>query len=73
MPSIVGPVQITSINSGGILHFGDAVVISPKEATKSANGSGSGNIGLFVLTNNLLNGNNILDTKLVDQPILGNN
>ncbi|MBM7694005.1 spore germination protein PF [Peribacillus deserti] len=72
MPSFVGPVQITSVDSGGIAHFGDAVVISPKEATKSVSGSGGGNTGLLILTNNLANGNLVNDANLVDQPILGN-
>ncbi|WP_026692687.1 spore germination protein [Peribacillus kribbensis] len=73
MPAIVGPVQITSNSSGSIVHFGDTAVISPKEGIKTFYGSGSGTIGLFVLNNNIVSGNLVLDTNLIDQPIVGNN
>ncbi|PLT30427.1 spore germination protein [Peribacillus deserti] len=73
MPSFVGPVQITSVATGGIAHFGDALVISPKEATKSVSGSGAGNTGLLILTNTLANGNLVNDANLVDQAMVGNN
>ncbi|WP_163101661.1 spore germination protein [Peribacillus alkalitolerans] len=71
MPAIVGPIQVVSI-SGGNIQFGDTFVVSPKSATKSVAGSGSANTGIFIITNNGISANNILDTNLVDQPILGN-
>ncbi|WP_026694124.1 spore germination protein [Peribacillus kribbensis] len=74
MPSFgYGPVQITHNSAGGIIQFGDSVVISPKEANKTTNGSGSGNTALMVVNNNLLNGNSVIDPNIVDQPMIGNN
>lgn len=72
MPAITGPVQIINVD-GGIVQFGDAVFISPKSSSKSFSGSGAGNTGGFIITNNGLSASNVLDTNLVDQPILGNN
>lgn len=72
MPAIIGPVQIFNVN-GGSVQFGDTLFISPKSASKSSHGSGSGNIGGFVITNNALSGTNTLDSNLVDQPVTGNN
>ncbi len=72
MPAIVGPVQIFHVG-GGVVHFGDTAVISPKNATKTFEGSGSANSGGFIVTNNGISGTNILDTNLVDQPTVGNN
>ncbi|MBA9025235.1 MULTISPECIES: spore germination protein [Bacillaceae] len=73
MPAIVGPVQVTSIDGGGIVQFGDSLAISPKSSSKSVTGSGSGNTGLFIFNANGLSGSNILDLAGVDQPIAGNN
>ena len=72
MPAIVGPVQIIGVE-GGSIQFGDALVLSPKSASKSVYGSGSGNTGLLVIANNGLNANNTFDVNAVDQPILANN
>ncbi|MFB6465270.1 spore germination protein [Cytobacillus sp. Hz8] len=72
MPSIVGPVQIIHV-SGGVVQFGDTVYISPKNSSKVVEGSGSGNNGGLIVNNNGLNGNNILDQNLIDQPTVGNN
>lgn len=71
MPAIIGPVQI--INVSGIVQFGDAVFISPKSNSKTILGSGGSNTGGFIITNNGLNANNVLDTNLIDQPNIGNN
>lgn len=65
MPAIVGPIKLN--NSGGIVQFGDALNVSPKSASKSVSGSGGGITGDFVLTNNLLNLNQVLDPDLLDQ------
>ncbi|SFA79484.1 MULTISPECIES: spore germination protein [unclassified Bacillus (in: firmicutes)] len=72
MPAIVGPVQIVNVG-GGTVQFGDTVIISPKSASKANSGSGSGNTGGFIITNNGISASNVLDTNLVDQPITGNN
>lgn len=72
MPAIIGPVQIVSVG-GGILQFGDTVYISPKTSSKTFSGSGGFNTGGFIVANNGLSGTNVLDTKLIDQPIVANN
>ncbi|MGG0719151.1 spore germination protein [Robertmurraya massiliosenegalensis] len=72
MPAIVGPVQVINLG-GGVLQFGDSLFISPKSASKSMSGSGAGNTGGFIVTNNLISASNTLDTNLVDQPLAGNN
>ncbi|HWJ77670.1 MAG TPA: spore germination protein [Niallia sp.] len=72
MPTIIGPVQI--VNTGdGIVQFGDSLFISPKENSKATIGSGTGNQGAFVITNNPLNASNYTDGSIVDQPTTGNN
>ncbi|MBS4212195.1 MULTISPECIES: spore germination protein [Neobacillus] len=72
MPAIIGPVQIVNV-SGGIVQFGDTFYISPKSTSKTAAGSGGFNTGGVVIANNGLSGTNVVDTKLLDQPIVGNN
>jgi len=72
VPTIIGPVQI--VNTGdGIVQFGDSLFISPKENSKATIGSGTGNQGAFVITNNPLNASNYTDGSIVDQPTTGNN
>ncbi|PLR81963.1 hypothetical protein CVD25_05630 [Bacillus canaveralius] len=71
MPAIIGPVQIINVGSG-IVQFGDAVYISPKHASKSVSGAGASNTGGFIITNNGININNVIDTNLLDQPVVGN-
>lgn len=72
MPAIIGPVQIVNVG-GGVVHFGDALYISPKVASKTNAGSGGFNTGGVVIANNGLSGTNVLDTNLVDLPMVGNN
>lgn len=72
MPAIIGPVQIINVG-GGVVQFGDTLYISPKDATKTFAGSGGFNTGGLIITNNGLSGTNVLDTNLVDMPIVGNN
>ncbi|WP_416148226.1 spore germination protein [Salipaludibacillus sp. HK11] len=70
MPSIVyGPFKINSNN--GVLNFGDTLNISPKSTTKAVSGSGGGNTGDFIITNNGINLNNTLDPDVSDQNIAG--
>ncbi|MGG5253316.1 spore germination protein [Neobacillus sp. SM06] len=72
MPAIIGPVQIINV-AGGVVQFGDALYISPKATSKTNAGAGGFNTGGLIITNNGLNGTNVLDTNLVDLPIVGNN
>jgi spore germination protein PF len=72
MPAIVGPVQIINVG-GGNVQFGDSLIISPKSTSKSASGQGAVNTAGFLITNNGLNANNVVDSNLVDQPTIGNN
>lgn len=71
MPAIIGPVQITNV-SGGIVHFGDSLYISPKSNSKTNSGQGSLNTGGFIVTNNGLSSSNVFDADLLDQPSAGN-
>lgn len=72
MPAFIGPLQIFNV-SGGVVHFGDTAVISPKNTSKLYMGSGSDNVGAFIVTNSGLSASNTLDSNLVDQPMVGNN
>ncbi|WP_160724645.1 spore germination protein [Bacillus sp. USDA818B3_A] len=72
MPAILGPVQIVNVG-GGIVHFGDTVYISPKSSSKTYAGAGGFNTGGIIFTASGLSGTNVLDTNLIDQPIVGNN
>ena len=72
MPAITGPVQIFNIG-GGVVHFGDSAVISPKSTSKTYAGAGSDNTGGFVVTGSGFSASNTLDSNLVDQPQVGNN
>ncbi|MEH7122061.1 spore germination protein [Bacillus sp. JJ1532] len=72
MPAIVGPVQIMNVD-GGIVQFGDALNVSPKTSVKTYSGQGALNTGALIITNNGISGTNVLDTNLIDQPIIGNN
>lgn len=72
MPAIVGPVQIINV-SDGVVQFGDSLFISPKSTGKSNLGAGAGNTGGLIVAFNGVNASNVLDTNLIDQPIIGNN
>lgn len=71
MPAFVGPVQIVNV-SGGVVHFGDTAIISPKSNSKSFLGAGASNTGGLINTNNGISGTNVLDANLIDQPNIGN-
>ena len=72
MPAITGPIQIF-LNNSGIFQFGDAAVISPKSSGKTVAGAGSANTGALIFTASGVNGSNVLDANVVDQPIAGTN
>ncbi|WP_059172967.1 spore germination protein [Bacillus sp. FJAT-27445] len=71
MPALVGPVSIHNV-TGGTVNFGDVLNISPKSTSKSFEGAGSSNTGIFIATGSAVSGTNVLDTKLIDQPMTGN-
>lgn len=71
MPALIGPVHIQNL-SGGIAHFGDSLNVSPKSTSKSFEGAGSSNTGFFIATGSAVSGTNVIDTKLLDQPMTGN-
>ncbi|MCQ6277482.1 spore germination protein [Bacillus sp. V3B] len=72
MPALIERVFIGNV-AGGTVQFGDILNQSPKSNSKSVNGSGSGNTGGVIITNNGLSSNNVLDGNAVDQPTVGNN
>ncbi|MBS4198653.1 spore germination protein [Bacillus sp. FJAT-49732] len=72
MPALIGATQIINV-TGGVVHFGDVAVISPKSATKTFEGSGAGNVGGIVVTLNGFSVNPTIDSNLIDQPTIGNN
>lgn len=71
LPAIIGPVQIVNV-SGGVAQFGDSLFLSPKESFKTFEGSGGSNTGGIIVTNTVFSGTNVLDSDLIDQPIVGN-
>ncbi|WP_088105444.1 spore germination protein [Halalkalibacter urbisdiaboli] len=71
MPSIVGgPIKVNS--NEGVMNFGDSLNISPKSTNKVVSGSGGGNTGDFIVTNNGFNINNTSDPDVADQNQGGN-
>ncbi|RHW43161.1 spore germination protein [Neobacillus notoginsengisoli] len=71
MPALIGPVSIHNV-SGGTVHFGDSLNVSPKSTAKTFLGAGGANTGVFIATGSGISGTNVLDTKLLDQPMTGN-
>ncbi|RLL45037.1 spore germination protein [Oceanobacillus piezotolerans] len=67
MPSIVGPLKINSITTGGVANFGDSFYLSPKSTGKTSTGSGSFNTGDFINTNNGFSATGISDPDVNDQ------
>ncbi|WP_203364166.1 spore germination protein [Bacillus sp. REN10] len=70
MPAVVGPVQIFTV-SGGVVNYGDTLVISPKNPGKTVAGAGAENTGAFVVTYSCLSTNTVFDSTGADQPIVG--
>lgn len=52
MPAIVGNIKIVSVGSGAIVHFGDAIFLSPTSSSKTFAGAGSFLTGDVPMTNN---------------------
>ncbi|MFC4322319.1 spore germination protein [Litchfieldia salsa] len=71
MPAIVGPCKINSIG-GGVVNFGDAFYLSPKDTSKTNAGCGAFNTGDFIMTNSGVSATNTFDSDLNDQQLTGN-
>lgn len=69
MPSVVGFVKIISVGSSAIVHFGDAVQLSPSSTSKTFAGSGSFLTGSLTNSNNAVNATNTLDPDLQDSSV----
>ncbi|MGG3467825.1 spore germination protein [Neobacillus pocheonensis] len=73
MPAnIFGPIQITTISASGVVEFGDSLVVSPKNASKTPAGAGAFNTAVWVMTNTAINSTTYIDPNVIDQPIVGN-
>ncbi|MCM3698632.1 spore germination protein [Paenibacillus macerans] len=66
MPAIVGNIKIVNVSSGGVVQFGDTLLISPQSATKTFAGSGSFNTGDFPVTNSGLSATLTNDPDVID-------
>lgn len=69
MPSAVGFVNITSIESSSIVQFGDVVQMLSTDTSKSFAGSGSFLTGNLANTNNAVSTTNTVDPDLVDSSL----
>ncbi|TWE00985.1 spore germination protein PF [Neobacillus bataviensis] len=63
------PVKIDTV-SGGVVQFGGALFVSPKNAIKSSHGAGSVNSGAHIVTISGVSSTNTAVTDVVDQPIV---
>ncbi|WML58898.1 spore germination protein [Neobacillus sp. PS2-9] len=72
MSFVPGQVKIDTV-SGGVVQFGGAVFVSPKNASKNAFGSGASNTGVHIITVTGTSATNNLDSDVVDQPIVNDN
>jgi len=73
MPSVVGPIKITSVSSGAVVNFGDSLYVSPKTASKVNAGSGALNTGDFIITFNGISLTNDFDPDVFDSNTTANN
>lgn len=69
MPSIVGNMKVVSVTSGGVVHIGDAIQVSPESTSKSYGGSGSFNTGDFMNANSAASATNTIDLDVADSNI----
>lgn len=65
MPSILGSLVVQ--NSNGSFNLGDFYNVSPKENTKSYNGSGGSNAAFIVNNFNGVSATNTFDSDVNDQ------
>jgi spore germination protein PF len=73
VPSVVGPIKISSVSSGAAVNFGDTLYIAPKVATKTNGGSGAFNTGDFIITMNGISLTNDFDPDVFDSNVTANN
>ncbi|TLS37197.1 spore germination protein [Pseudalkalibacillus caeni] len=73
MPSKVSSVEINILFASSVVRFGDAVNVSPKQASKSFGGAGGFNTGDGLNVNNIASGTNSVDPDAGDQNISINN
>jgi spore germination protein PF len=69
MPSSVGAFKVNT-NSGQVV-IGDTFFIAPRSASKTYNGSGTGNTGDFAASFNLFSWTNTTDSDGNDQQVVG--
>lgn len=67
-----GQVKIDTV-SGGVVQFGGAIFVSPKNSVKGFYGSGGDNTGASVITFNGTSATNTIDSDVLDQPIVQDN
>jgi spore germination protein PF len=61
---------IIDVVNGGVVNFGGALYVNPKNAVKSNHGSGTNNTGIHIVTVSGVSSTNSLDADAVDQPIV---
>ncbi|NBI28109.1 spore germination protein [Chengkuizengella marina] len=66
MPSILGVAKIINVSGSGKVKAGDVVQITPVSYVKAYIGSGSGNAGDLVRTNNFISTTNTIDADIKD-------
>jgi hypothetical protein len=71
MPSIVGSINIVSVDHSAIVNFGDAFVLSPKSTSKTFAGSGSFNTAETIKSDNRFNATNTNEPHFADANIAG--
>ncbi|WCK55207.1 spore germination protein [Aneurinibacillus sp. Ricciae_BoGa-3] len=71
MPSIVGAVNIVSVDHSAIVNFGDAFVLSPKSTSKTFAGAGSFNTSETIKLDNRFTATNVNDPHFADANIAG--
>jgi spore germination protein PF len=69
MPSSVGAFKVNT-NSGQVV-IGDTFLISPRSASKTYNGAGTGNTGDFAASFNYFSWTNTIDPDGNDQQVVG--
>ncbi|EJQ61536.1 spore germination protein [Bacillus mycoides] len=69
MPTVVANLVVQ--NSAGSFNLGDFYNVSPKENTKSYNGSGASNVGFVVNTFSGVSATNTFDADVADQNQVG--
>ncbi len=69
MTSIFKEIQIQQV-TGGVVNFGNSLSVSPKSAIKEPAGSGSLNVGIWVLSSTVFSCTNFIDPDTSDQKIV---